>query len=79
MGNLQQKERNITIQFVCAIISLVTGMFLLIYGICVEPAGEIHNSVLVAIGEVFTFVGSCLGIDVNYKKAMLRNGDADKN
>ena len=45
----------------------VVGCGLLVAGFVVDPAGEIHNSVLVAFGEILTFVGSLFGIDYHYK------------
>lgn len=36
-------------------------------GFCVPPTGVIDNSVLVAFGEILTFVGSLFGIDYHYK------------
>lgn len=41
----------------------VTGIALLMMGFWVAPAGEIHRSVLLAFGEVMTFVGALFGID----------------
>ena len=43
------------------------GCALLIAGIALPPAGEIHASVLVAFGEILTFAGSLIGIDYHYK------------
>lgn len=45
----------------------VVGCGLLVAGFVVDPTGEIHNSVLVAFGEILTFVGSLFGIDYHYK------------
>lgn len=50
-----------------AVIVVVVGAGLLIAGFIVPPLGIIHNSVLVAFGEVCTFAGSLLGLDTNYK------------
>lgn len=52
---------------------VVTGVGLLIAGFCVPPVGEIHNSVLIAFGEISTFAGALFGVDYHYKK----KGDID--
>jgi len=36
-------------------------------GFWVSPIGEIHNSVLVAFGEISTFSGCLFGVDYHYK------------
>ncbi len=46
---------------------VAVGAGLLIAGFIVPPTGEIHSSVLVAVGEVLTFAGSLLGIDYHYR------------
>lgn len=38
------------------------GCGLLIAAMAIPPPGEIHNSVLVAFGEITTFAGTLLGI-----------------
>ena len=50
-----------------ACILVVVGIGLLIAGFCVVPVGIIHSSILVAFGEVLTFVGALFGIDYHYK------------
>lgn len=51
------------VQYIIAIVLTITGVFLLISGFWVAPEGIIDNSVLVAFGEIMTFVGALLGID----------------
>lgn len=46
------------------------GCGLLVAGFIVIPTGEVHNSVLISVGEVFTFAGSVLGIDNTYKSKL---------
>ena len=46
-----------------AIVLVVCGMALLFMGFWAVPRGEIHSSVLIAFGEVMTFVGALIGID----------------
>lgn len=36
-------------------------------GFWVVPTGEIHNSVLVAYGEISTFAGALFGVDYTYR------------
>lgn len=58
------KER---LQLWVAVGMMVVGAALLTAGFAVAPAGEIHNSVLVAFGEIMTFAGSVFGIDYHYR------------
>lgn len=57
----------------------IVGTLLLIAGFVVPPLGMIHSSVLVAFGEVFTFVGALMGIEYHFKyelyRLMKNNGD----
>lgn len=46
----------------------ISGILLLVAGFVVVPRGEIHDSVLVAFGEVSTFAGALFGVDYNYRK-----------
>lgn len=52
-----------------AIAGLVTfvGCGLLIAGFIVPPLGTIDNSLLIAFGEVCSFVGALLGLDYTYR------------
>ena len=43
---------------IIACILVVVGIGLLIADFCVVPVGIIHSSILVAFGEVLTFVGA---------------------
>jgi len=45
----------------------VFGCVILMMGFWVAPVGEIASSVLVAVGEVFTFAGSLMGISATYQ------------
>ena len=56
-----------TIQLLSAILLIVVGCGLLISGFIMPPPGEIHNSVLIAFGEILTFAGALFGIDYHYK------------
>ena len=56
-----------TIQLLAAIVLIALGCGLLVAGFILPPPGEIHNSVLVAFGEILTFAGARFGIDYHYK------------
>lgn len=60
-------QRRMTIQLWTAFLLAMGGMTLLIMGFWVCPTGEIHNSVLIAFGEVCSFSGGLFGIDYTYK------------
>lgn len=62
---MNKGKRNI--QLLAALLLTQIGAALLIAGFIVDPAGEIHNSVLVAFGEILTFAGSIFGIDYRYR------------
>ncbi len=55
------------LQLILATAMCIFGCALLVAGIALPPAGEIHSSVLVAFGEILTFSGSIVGIDYRYK------------
>ena len=59
------KER--ILQLVTAATLSLGGLILLFVGMLIDPAGQIHETVLVAFGEVATFAGSIIGIDYRYK------------
>ena len=59
--------KRLTIQLVMAILLVLSGIVLLFSGFWIVPAGEIHNSVLVAFGEISTFAGALFGVDYSYK------------
>lgn len=40
---------------------------LIMMGFWVYPLGVIHNSILIAFGEMLTFAGAVFGIDYHYK------------
>lgn len=70
--DLPMKDK-LTIQLVLACVMAVAGLVLLFCGFWVAPEGQIHDSVLVAFGEVMTFVGALLGVDYSYKFKEWRN------
>ena len=56
------------IQLLTAATLALVGMMLLFCGMYIDPAGEIHETVLVAFGEALTFSGSIMGIDYHYRE-----------
>ena len=68
-------KNNANIQLFTAAILAIIGMVLLFCGMYIDPQGEIHETVLVAYGEVLTFSGSLMGIDYNYKFKYRNNND----
>ena len=56
-----------TIQLWLGVFLAVMGIILLWVGLFLPPTGIIDASVLTALGEVFTFSGSLIGIDYTYK------------
>ena len=63
---MNDKQVNI-IQLIIAAIVVLSGIALLFVGVKCDPAGQIHETVLVAFGEAATFAGSIIGIDYHYK------------
>ena len=61
------KNHKSAIQLCSEIFLITVGCGLLIAGFILPPSGEIHNSVLVAFGEILTFAGALFGIDYHYK------------
>lgn len=51
------------VQFTLAGLLMVFGCVMLMIGLWIEPAGQLHSSVLIAFGEVGTLAASILGID----------------
>ena len=64
---MEIRKHKPTVQLLAAVLLIVVGCGLLITGFIVPPPGEIHNSVLVAFGEILTFAGALFGIDSHYK------------
>ena len=59
--------KKLTVQLAVAVFLTISGMVLIFSGFWVSPRGEIHNSVLVAFGEVSTFAGAPFGVDYRYQ------------
>ena len=60
------KKRKPQIQLFTEVALITLGCGLLIAGFVLPPPGEIHNSVLIAFGEILTFAGALFGIDYHY-------------
>ena len=74
---MSNKEKE-SLQFWMAVIITLAGLVLLFCSFFAPPKGEIHPSVLAAIGEVFTFAGAVLGIDYRYKRQRDRSRKLDE-
>ena len=65
-----KKQRNMSklnIQLLTAAILSFGGLILLFCGVFIDPEGQIHESLLVAFGEVATFSGALMGVDYVYR------------
>ena len=63
---LEMKNTQLIQLLIAAVLSLA-GIALLFLGTILAPQGEIHETVLIAFGEIATFAGSIIGIDYHYK------------
>lgn len=68
------KSTKLTIQVIMSMVLIITGVVMLFLGFYTSPVGQIHDSVLIAYGEVSTFAGALLGIDYTYKYKVFRAG-----
>ena len=67
MSDNKSKGKASGAQLACAVVLVILGSVLLTAGFIVPPTGVIDNSVLIAFGEILTFVGSLFGIDYHYR------------
>lgn len=72
-------EEKLTIQLFLGIVIALAGLVLLFISFFVDPLGIIHNSVLTAVGEVFTFSGALIGIDYSYRYKMYERDRSEHN
>ena len=56
------------IQLITAAVLSIGGLVLLFCGVYIDPQGQIHETMLIGIGEVATFAGALFGIDYVYKQ-----------
>lgn len=75
---MEKKKKEDTLQLILAALLSVAGFVLLMCGFWAPPKGEIHSTVLMAYGEVMTFVGALLGMDYNYRKYLPRKSDSKR-
>lgn len=68
----KEESRKMHIQLGCAVVGMALGSFLMIFGVIVEPRGVIDYSIIVACGEILTFVAALLGIDYKYKFEIMK-------
>lgn len=61
------KEEEESIQYIVAIAMIVFGMILCMCGFWVPPIGEIHTSVLAALGQILLLVGAIFHINLNFR------------
>ena len=54
------------VQFWIAGLLMLFGCVMLLVGLFIEPAGQLHSSLLIAFGEIGTLAASVLGIDAIY-------------
>ena len=72
------KER-LNIQLLTAAILSIGGLVMLFCGVYIDPQGQIHESLLIAFGEVMTFAGSLMGIDYHYRAKDKPHNDTPDN
>ena len=58
----------LSIQLLTAALLSIGGLIMLYCGVFIDPQGQVHESLLVAFGEIATFAGALFGIDYVYKK-----------
>ena len=66
--NRSDPDKKWNIQLITAAVLSFGGLVMLFCGVFIDPEGQIHESLLVAFGEVATFSGALMGIDYVYKK-----------
>jgi hypothetical protein len=72
-------KEKLKFQLIVSAALVIVGCILLMAGFCVPPVGVIDNSVLIAFGEILTFVGAIFGVDYKYKiQKMNRENEKDK-
>lgn len=72
------EEHQISYLFILATIVILAGILLMFFSFWVDPTGVIHNSVLIALGEIATFAGSLLGIDTVYSHKIKKIREENK-
>ena len=57
----------LNVQLALGVLLVLSGLTLIFVGLFIQPKGEIHNSVLIAYGEISTFAGALIGVDYHYR------------
>lgn len=70
--NLDSVTPRDKVQFGIAIGLMVFGCVVLLIGLLTPPEGQIHQSVLIAFGEIATLSAGVLGIDAIYTNKLQR-------
>lgn len=73
---MEIRKHKPTIQLLAAVLLIIVGCGLLIAGFIVPPPGEIHNSVLIAFGEILTFAGAVFGMKYHYQYGDSRRSES---
>jgi hypothetical protein len=68
----------INLQLITAAVLSVGGLILLFCGVFIDPEGQIHETLLVAFGEVATFSGALMGVDYVYRKRNNHNNGTER-
>lgn len=76
---MEIRKHKPTITLLSAIFLIVVGCGLLVAGFIVPPPGEIHDSVLVAFGEILTFAGAVFGMKYHYQYNTNNNKSHEEN
>ena len=73
---MEIRKHKPTIQLLAAVLLIIVGCGLLIAGFIVPPPGEIHNSVLIAFGEILLFAGAVFGMKYHYQSGDSRRSES---
>ena len=65
--NRSDPDKKWNIQLFTAAVLSFGGLVMLFCGVFIDPEGQIHESLLVAFGEVATFSGALMGVDYVYR------------
>lgn len=65
----EEKIKHVKLKWmiICAVVLVFIGIIMILLSMFLPPIGEIHPSVLTALGEVFTFSGSLWGLNTHYR------------
>lgn len=79
LSKMERRELNrLNIQLALGAMLTFAGLVLLFLGLFIPPKGEIHNSLLIAFGEICTFAGALIGVDYHYRYRDFERTRADK-